>query len=285
MYVWKQLSPSVEHQLAQGQAFGMTDRGTARPSNEDNFLIDAHLGLIAVADGMGGHEAGEVASSDALTSMAHYLRARLGANAEPAKPRFQPRACDFHRSAHESTWSDDTRAAMIAIHDAVEFANQSMYQTNLENRRGDGGGMGTTLTGMWQPAPHGPAFVFHVGDTRLYRLRQGRLDQLTRDQTLYQHAVDQGASGKLPPRNLLMQALGPAAGIRPELQTHMVAPGDLFMLCSDGLHGALEHGDIAEVLADATASDLGATCAQLIEMAKQDGSRDNITVVLFHCKQ
>jgi serine/threonine protein phosphatase PrpC len=282
VYVWKQLSPSVEHQLAQGYAFGMTDTGTTRSSNEDNFLIDEHLGLIAVADGMGGHEAGEVASSDALTSMAHFLRSRAGI---APRPRFQPRACDFHQSAHESTWNDDTRAAMITIHDAVEFANQSMYQTNLENRRGDGGGMGTTLTGMWQPVPNGPAFVFHVGDTRLYRLRQGRLDQLTRDQTLYQHALDQGASHNLPPRNLLMQALGPASGIRPELQTHLVAPGDLFMLCSDGLHGALEHGDIAAVLAEAAASDLGATCAQLIEMAKQDGSRDNITVVLFHCRQ
>lgn len=285
MYVWKQLSPSVEHRLAQGQAFGMTDTGTTRPSNEDNFLIDEHLGLIAVADGMGGHEAGEVASSDALTSMAHYLRSTVSGDARASRPRMRPRCCDLPDTEQETSWSDETREAMIAIHDAVEFANQSMYQTNLENRRASGAGMGTTLTGMWQPAPHAPAVVFHVGDTRLYRLRQGRLDQLTRDQTMYQHALDQGALQNLPPRNLLLQALGPASGIRPELQTHRVVPGDLFMLCSDGLHSALRHEAIAAVLADAAPADLGATCAQLIEMAKQDGSRDNITVVLFQCRQ
>ena len=285
MYVWKQLSPSVEHRLAQGQAFGMTDTGTTRSSNEDNFLIDEHLGLIAVADGMGGHEAGEVASSDALTSMAHYLRSTVAGSALSAKPRYRPRACQLPDHEQEAEWSDETREAMIAIHDAVEFANQSMYQTNLENRRGNGAGMGTTLTGMWQPAPQGPAFVFHVGDTRLYRLRDGSLAQLTRDQTMYQHALDQGSIRNLPPRNLLLQALGPSSGIRPELQTHKVAPGDLFMLCSDGLHGALQDADIEAILSDAALSDLGATCAQLIEMAKQDGSRDNITVVLFQCRQ
>lgn len=285
MYVWKQLSPSVEHSLAQGQAFGMTDTGTTRPSNEDNFLIDEHLGLIAVADGMGGHEAGEIASSDALTSMAHYLRSSVAGEALSSRPRYRPRSCELPDTEQEANWSDETRAAMIAIHDAVEFANQSMYQTNLENRHASGAGMGTTLTGMWQPAPQGPALVFHVGDTRLYRLRQGRLDQITRDQTVYQHALDQGVSHNLPPRNLLLQALGPAAGIRPELQTHCVAPGDLFMLCSDGLHSALQHEDMAAVLLDAASSDLAATCAQLIEMAKQDGSRDNITVVLFQCRQ
>lgn len=285
MYVWKQLSPSVEHLMAHGQAFGMTDTGTVRTSNEDNFLIDEHLGLIAVADGMGGHEAGEVASSDALISMAHYLRASIGASGSAATPRLRPRSCELPNHEPEADWSDETRSAMIAIHDAVEFANQSIYQTNLENQRGHGGGMGTTLTGIWQPVPHGPAFVFHVGDTRLYRLRKGRLDQITRDQTMHQQALDNGVSRNLPARNLLLQALGPAAGVRPELQTHLMAPGDLFMLCSDGLHGAIADDDIAAVLANASNGDLGATCAQLIDMAKQDGSRDNITVVLFQHKQ
>ena len=284
MYVWKQLSPSVEHSLPHGQAFGMTDIGNARPSNEDNFLIDTHLGLIAVADGMGGHEAGEVASSEALTSMAHFLRASVTVDGLALRPRLKPRLCSVAGNEPEGAWTQSTMAAMMTIHDAVEFANQAMYQTNIENHRREGGGMGTTLTGMWQPEPNGPAIVFHVGDTRLYRLREGKLDQLTRDQTMYQHALDHGASLNLPPRNLLTQALGPSPGIRPELQTHQVAPGDLFMLCSDGLHGALEHRHIAKVLAAAELADLGATCAQLIDMAKQDGGRDNITVVLFKCK-
>lgn len=264
MFMWKQLSPSVEHRLALGQAFGMTDVGTARPSNEDNFLIDPQLGLIAVADGMGGHEGGDVASSDALVAMAEFLRASRAAHTGLRMPFGQP-------------------AAMTIIEQAVAFANQRMYQTNVDNQQSSGRGMGTTLTGLWQPAANGPAFVFHVGDTRLYRLRQGRLEQLTRDQTLYQRAFDAGARRHMPPRNLLLQALGPGGAITPEFQSHQVAPGDLFMLCSDGLHGAIADEHIALMLARADAGNLGASCARLIDMAKRDGSRDNITVVLFQC--
>ena len=284
MYVWKQLSPSVVHRLALGPAFGMTDTGTARPPNEDNFLIDPGLGLIAVADGMGGHEGGEVASRDALVALAHYLRACQADDGGASMPRFKPSRYAPANDA-KAAWNDATLAAMTTVHQAVEFANQRMYQTNVDNQRGSGRGMGTTLTGMWQPAAGGPACVFHVGDTRLYRLRQGRLDQLTRDQTLYQDAHDAGARHNLPSRNLLMQALGPACGVMPQLQTHQVAPGDLFMLCSDGLHGVLAHEHIAGALEQASTGDLGATCARLIEMAKRDGSRDNITVVLFSASE
>ncbi|MES2016701.1 MAG: protein phosphatase 2C domain-containing protein [Pseudomonadota bacterium] len=266
MYVWKQLSPSVEHQLALGPAFGMTDTGTVRSSNEDNFLIDPALGLLAVADGMGGHEAGEVASSDALISMAHFIRTRAEATDEG-----------------DGRWRDSSHDAMITLNDALEFANQRMYQTNIENQRADGGGMGTTLTGLWQPMAGAPALVFHVGDSRLYRLRAGNLMQLTRDQTLYQKAIESGATHNLPPRNLLLQALGPSCGIHPELQIRPVAPGDLYLLCSDGLHGAMPDEDIAAVMGEAQADDLGASCAQLIDMAKSHGSRDNITVLLFQC--
>lgn len=270
--------------MAQGQAFGMTDTGTVRPSNEDNFLIDAHLGLLAVADGMGGHDAGEVASSDALIAIAHFLRASLASSGLGDYARQKQRLHDFAQIDGDATWDDASMNALRTIHDAVEFANQGMYQTNLENRRREGG-MGTTVTGMWQPQPGGPAFVFHVGDTRLYRLREGRLDQLTRDQTMYQHAIDNGATLNLPSRNLLMQAIGPSANIQPELHIQQVAAGDLFMLCSDGLHGPVDHRRLEAVLTAAASGELGASCAQLIEMAKQEGSRDNITVVLFQSNQ
>ena len=283
MYVWKQLSPSIEHQLALGPAFGMTDTGTVRPSNEDNFLIDPALGLVAVADGMGGHEAGEIASSDALIALAHFIRARNAADNGAAMPNLTPGVYD--PAGSDNGWTDASHDAMTTLHDAVEFANQRMYQTNVENRRGNGGGMGTTLTGIWQPMADGPALVFHVGDTRLYRLRAGSLVQLTRDQTMYQKAIESGARQNLPPRNLLLQALGPSCGIKPELQTRPVTPGDLYLLCSDGLHGAIADEQIAAVLGEAQEQDLGASCAQLIAMAKSNGSRDNITVVLFQCKQ
>ncbi len=284
MYVWKQLSPSVEHQLALGPAFGMTDTGTVRPSNEDNFLIDPTLGLLAIADGMGGHDAGEVASSDALMAVAQFIRERAEASRADEIPNFDP-LNDSASNDDDATWADGNYDAMVTLHEAVEFANQQMYQTNIDNLHGEGGGMGTTLTGLWQPEAGGPALVFHVGDTRLYRLRAGSLVQLTRDQTMYQQAYENGARQNMPPRNLLLQALGPSCGIKPELQARPVTPGDLYLLCSDGLHGAIPDEHIAAVMGAAQPEDLGASCAQLISMAKLNGSRDNITVVLFQCKQ
>jgi protein phosphatase len=264
-------------------ASGATDTGTVRSSNEDNFVIDPALGLVAVADGMGGHENGEVASSGALSALAHYLRATGTLEGDDTIPNFTASAFDPAQLDPDATWTDDTMRAMIALHDAVEYTNQQLYHANLARRRGDGNGMGTTLTGMWQPAPAGPVFVFHVGDTRLYRLRAGRLDQVTRDQTMYQQALDAGATANLPPRNLLLQALGPGPEIHAELLSQPVAPGDLYLLCSDGLHGACTDQRIAALLARATPATLADCCAELVEAAKRDGSRDNITAVLVGC--
>jgi protein phosphatase len=258
----------------------MTDIGKVRVSNEDNFLIDCQLGLIAVADGMGGHEAGEVASADALLSLSHYIRT-LDDHAAPAD--FGASSFDAASADPLGEWSAEASASVSTLHDAVEFANQRMFRMNMENQHAEGTGMGTTLTGFWQPVPSGPLFVFHVGDTRLYRLREGRLNQLTRDQTMYQHALELGMRHNLPGRNLLLQALGPSAVIRPELQVRKTAPGDIYMLCSDGLHGATAHDDMADILSDTGPGGLGEACNKLIDLAKQGGSRDNITVVLLHC--
>jgi serine/threonine protein phosphatase PrpC len=250
-----QLTPSEPQRLALGVAFGLTDIGTVRESNQDNFLIDTSLGLVAVADGMGGHAGGERASAEALVALADALRG----GAAPATPARQ----------------------VAALRAAVDFANQRVYQANLANGRGDGSGMGTTLTGFWQAVPAGPLCIFHAGDSRLYRYRGGRLAQLTHDQTLYQQAVDAGFQYNLPPRNLLLQALGPAASVMPELLLESAVPGDLYLLCSDGLHGASPDQRIAAVLAGAGGTGLAACCARLVALAKQDGSRDNITAVLI----
>lgn len=272
MYLWKQLSPSETHDFDLGSAYGITDTGLVRPSNEDNFYIDSELGLLAVADGMGGHEAGEIASADALIAMTHYLRSiAYRSGKRPAIP-------DFSKS---SEWSEVSRKAMSTVHDAVEYANQRVYQTNRDNKKSDGGGMGTTLTGLWQPEPGAPLLAFHVGDTRLYRYRAGTLTQLTRDQTMYQQAYDAGLRHNLPGRNLLLQALGPSGGVRPELQVHETEPGDQYLLCSDGFHGSCSDMQIGELLEES--DDLAHTCARLVDTAKRNGSRDNITVLLLRC--
>ena len=269
MSTWKQLTPSIYHRLAFGCAYGLTDVGLVRQSNEDNFLIDPALRLVAVADGMGGHDGGEIAACLALET----VRDALGA-ADPKKSgpgdAFDP----------DATWQDEHMPAIVAVHEAVDAANTRVYEANVDMGLGEGSGMGTTLTGFWQSLPDGPLVIFHVGDSRLYRYRDGELAVLTRDQTLYQQALEAGVSGDFPPRNLLLQAIGPTAAISPDVSACTPRPGDLYLLCSDGLYGNTPHAAIELVLAGAHAQSLEHCCADLIALAKTHGSRDNITAVL-----
>jgi protein phosphatase len=251
------LSPPVLQQMPMGLAYGLTDVGTVRPSNQDNLLLLPELNLVAVADGMGGHVGGDIASTEALLLLWKHLRAQ-------AAP---------HNDAD----------AQRQLYDAVLFANSTLFRNNAAAGLADGYGMGTTLTGMWQPKASGPAFVFHVGDSRIYRFRKGQLAQLTHDQTLYQQALEAGMTGILPPRNLLLQAIGPGDDVRPDVFAHPTAPGDLYLLCSDGLYGATEHDALAAIVAEARADNLPEVCAALVEKAKQDGGRDNITAILLLC--
>ncbi|NRR34058.1 serine/threonine-protein phosphatase [Oxalobacteraceae bacterium] len=288
-----QLSPTEARRLPLGLACGVTDAGTVRSANQDNFLIAPDLGLLAVADGMGGHDAGDIASADALTLLYSFIQAARAdqadseAKAPPDRdatvPAFRASAFNPALTDPDATWTDATMKAMITLHDAVEYANDRVYQNNLVRGMEEGSGMGTTLTGLWQVAPDGPVFVFHIGDSRLYCWRQGRLQQITRDQTLYQQALESGAFTHLPARNLLLQALGPGPDIKPDLLTQVVVPGDVYLLCSDGLYGESSDAAIGAIMAGASAATLPACCAQLIDLAKRDGSRDNITAVLLMC--
>ena len=267
------LSPPRMHRLPGMLVFGATDVGTVRSSNEDNFLLDEALGLAMLADGMGGHAAGEVASAGVLNELRDYLAAQA-----PGLPTAVAEAC--REPDPDATWSDPAAGAVRLLHAAVGHANASLYAHNCARNRADGGGMGTTLTGFWRASSLAPLVAFHVGDSRLYRLRGGILEQLTRDQTLYQQALEAGILDQLPPRNLLLQAAGPSPAVTAEVRSHRVEPGDVLMLCSDGLHGSVPHGDIEGALAQVTEATLPRVCAGLIEMAKACGSRDNITVVV-----
>ncbi|MFZ6648526.1 PP2C family protein-serine/threonine phosphatase [Undibacterium sp. TJN25] len=273
---WKQLSPSLYHQLALGQAYGVTDVGLVRKSNEDNFLVDEELGLVVVGDGMGGHEGGEIASANAILAMRDYIRAFIQSKNDgnaPVAAEHDP----------DATWSDETMPAVITLFDAVESANALLYSQNLANNNGGGHGMGTTLTGIWQYLDKGLLVVFHVGDSRLYRYRAGELSILTRDQTLYQQAIEEGIVDNLPARNLLLQAIGPTETIKPDVKSHSYQPGDLFLLCTDGLYGNTPHSGIEEIMRRTHPQSLEQSCLDLIELAKEHGSRDNITAVLVIC--
>lgn len=267
------LSPPRVHRLPAMLVFGATDVGTVRSTNEDNFLLDEKLGLAMLADGMGGHAAGEVASAGVLTEMLAYLA--LHAPNLPTMPSDAVLDAD-----PDATWSNPAADAMRLLHAAVDHANVYLYEQNRAHNRAEGDGMGATLTGFWHESPAAPLVVFHVGDSRLYRLRAGVLEQLTRDQTLYQQALESGMLDQLPPRNMLLQAMGPSPSVTAEVRSYLAMPGDILMLCSDGLYGSVPHADIEDVLASVNEANLDQACTRLIEIAKVLGGRDNITVVV-----
>jgi protein phosphatase len=267
------LSPGGLHRLPIGLAHGATDIGL-RERNEDNFLVDEALGLAMVADGMGGHESGEVASAGVLNALCGYLNDHHAAWL--AQPEGAPDP--------DATWSDPAVHAIGLLYDAIDFANHSLYAQNLARGCADGGGMGTTLTGFWCGPADAPLVYFHVGDSRLYRQRAGQLEQITRDQTMYQQALDSGMIEHLPPRNLLLQAVGPSPLVSPEVHAVLAQPGDVLMLCSDGLHGSVPHGEMEAALAGVSEATLASACARLIDLAKDYGGRDNITVLLALCR-
>ncbi|OPA89761.1 serine/threonine protein phosphatase [Pseudomonas fluorescens] len=261
------LSACGPHSLATAVAYGVSDVGSVRQSNEDNFLVEPDLGLLAVADGMGGHEAGALASAQALISLRQALKAH---SVNPVDPDADP----------DATWSDPDMQAASQLHNALDQVNQCVFQQNVARHMSEGSGMGTTLTGVWRPQADGPLLVFHVGDSRLYRYREGELSLLTRDQTWYQQALEAGKVDRLPARNLLLQAIGPGPRVEPQVRVQPVQPGDLLMLCSDGLHGCVPHLEMLEVLAIARRDSLDIACQRLIDLTREYAGRDNVTVLL-----
>lgn len=243
---------------------GRTHVGCKRQLNEDSYRIAEDLSLMVVADGMGGHEKGEVASRVAADGVVEFLQ---------------------RRSALDTGGGDAFRRQLELLRDAVGHGNLKVFQENAAQGFPEGVGMGTTIVGarLLRPADH--IGVFHVGDSRLYRWRDGELAQLTRDHTLYQDWLDHGRQGVAPRRNIILRALGPWPMVEVEVALHRVYSGDVYLACTDGLSGMVEDSAIAAALG---ALDDGATldrvCDELIEMANAAGGDDNITVLLARCR-
>ena len=236
----------------------LTDVGRHRANNEDAVRVDAAHGIAVVADGMGGYNAGEVASALAVDLIAGELARWLQQAAKVA-------------STH------DVRRAMEIC---VDNANRAIF--DAANTHEAYAGMGTTLV---MTVLHGDTLVVgHVGDSRGYRWRAGALTQLTRDHSLLQEQIDIGlitaeeaaVSGN---RNLVTRALGVEDTVLLDLQDMSVQAGDVYLLCSDGLNEMVADGDIATVLAGAET--LEAKARRLIDMANDAGGRDNISVLLI----
>jgi len=248
---------------------GRTDVGRARSRNEDSFGISEEAGVALVCDGMGGNAGGDVASRTAAEAIIDFVSEFQGTSVAPAGQTDGAAAADL-----------GVGNAVSVVRSAVQLANQRLLELNRERGLPDGRGMGTTVVGLCRVAPGDRLVAFHAGDSRLYRLRDGELSQLTRDHSLYQHWLDQGGRGPAPQRNIIMRALGTAPDVEAEVGVHAVRPGDLFLLCSDGLTTMLPDEGIAALLQQVPRRSLDEVCERLVAVANERGGHDNITVVL-----
>ena len=241
----------------------LSDRGQLRENNEDAVRVEADAALAVLADGMGGYSAGEVASGMAIALIgAEMARWATGPRAHPLVP-------------------DDAALleAARAVAQAVDNANLTIWSAAQVNA--DYHQMGTTVV-VAQFLPE-RLVLAHVGDSRAYRLRGPEFRQLTRDHSLLQEQLDAGLisaeeAALSPQRNLLTRALGVMATVEVEVHVHAVAPGDLYLLCSDGLTDMLGDADLAELLGGS--GDLEQKATALVAAANAQGGRDNISVIL-----
>jgi len=235
------------------QAAWQSDIGKVRENNEDSILADQEQGLFLLADGMGGHAGGEVASALAVTSAYNFLKERLAQTESTEIPRL-------------------LAEALAAAHSAV-FRRASGDPALAE--------MGTTLEILL--VREGKGLLCHVGDSRGYLLREGRLQQLTRDDNLarYLMEVEHVPKEALPAdaEHILTQAVGLSDELIPEFYTVELRSGDLILLCSDGLTGMLDDAKIERLLRQSR-GDLGLAAAALVASANARGGFDNISVVL-----
>jgi len=235
----------------------LTDRGRVRTHNEDAVHADPCMGLLIVADGMGGHKAGEVASALAIVRMREVMEKALANDPEP-----------------------DTHTAGELLKDAVQAANHAIFEAAESDPRYSN--MGTTLVAGLLMGQH--VHVAHVGDSRLYRFRDGQLECLTSDHSLVQEMLDQGLytpeqASRASNRNIVTRAMGLQAEVEVSLQQYPLEQADLYLLCSDGLSDMLDEDTIALTLHQFGDNlDKAAHC--LVEAANQAGGRDNISVVL-----
>ncbi len=236
-----------------------TDTGLVRPHNEDSIEISADYGLAILADGMGGYNAGEVASGIAVAIIKEALEICL---------------MPFDWSAYDSA-----RQLQQAVVDAVERANNSILDVAATDAQYSG--MGTTVvTTLFH---HDKLIVAHVGDSRLYRFRNGELAPITRDHSLLQEQIDAGLINAeqaryAPNRNLITRAVGIDRSLVVEVHEYPTKRGDVYLLCSDGLSDMLSEQEIVAILKSAPT--LAAAADILIDHANANGGRDNSAVIL-----
>jgi len=244
------------------EAFARTDPGPVRENNEDNLLVDIDNGLFIVADGMGGHAAGEVASEIAV----HTVQEVLLHDHDPEETRLDREAVD------------DDEAIRERLRYGMNQASVRIRKEALLNPARTG--MGTTLTVLL--LEDHTAHFGHVGDSRLYLLRDNKIKRLTRDHTVVQQEIDAGRltpelARIVPHKNILTQSVGYHGPVEPDTSTRPVLPGDVFVLCSDGLTDPIDDASLGRICRSTPFEDLA---EELVQQALRKGTEDNVTVVV-----
>ena len=238
--------------------YGLSDVGLSREHNEDSISWDIDLGLIMLADGMGGHNAGEIASELAVTAIRDALLDVL----TPEMLDTKLIKCDE------------------ALREAVIYANEEIHEQ--ANRRTECAGMGTTVV---ITLFHEDKVTYaHVGDSRIYRARHGEIKQLTQDHSLVQEMIDNGYLSKeeamlSSSRNLITRALGIAPDVDVDVSTETIDNDDVYLLCSDGLSDLINEKDMVRII-NTQRDSLGTAAQELVDLANERGGTDNISVIL-----
>lgn len=241
----------------------LTDVGQRREHNEDAIASDIETGLLVLADGMGGYKAGEVASEIAVLTLVSELRENL-----------------LEKTAGEIDAEAGLLRESVVLRDAVAKANSAIY--NVSQSQPQCAGMGTTLVAA--VFTDNRVCVGHIGDSRMYRLRGEDFQQITEDHSLLNEQLKSGLitpeQAKLSSnKNLVTRALGIDSTVELELHEHDVLPGDIYLLCSDGLSDLVEDEEIQLTLT-ALSANLELAAHQLVQMANDNGGKDNISVIL-----
>lgn len=235
------------------ETYGVSDVGLVRHNNEDVWSEVPEANFFALADGMGGHRAGEIAARLAIMSV-----------------------CKAIEELPDLLSSEDAKQALA---EAIVNANRLVYSMGSENEKL--GGMGTTLCCFM--LYNGTLVYAHVGDSRIYRFRNNKLKQLTQDHSLRSELLlkgelDEKSAAVFPLRNIITRAIGTTTSVEPEVDTAPILPNDLYFLCSDGLTDTVTHEEIVRILE--SASSVKDAAHQLTALAKTKGGSDNITIVL-----
>jgi len=248
------------------ESFGTSDRGLRRHHNEDAFLLRDDLGLYVVADGMGGHAAGEVAAGLAVAEI--------------------ERIVESTRNAAETTWPDGWDPRLPCDANRLAFASIQAHRRVTGAVDADPGlrGMGATVVVALLSSQRDRLTVGHVGDSRAYLFRDGQLQLLTSDHSWVHEQVVAGllsedAARSHPLKNVVTRALGGAQEPVAEVREHEIRAGDLLLLCSDGLNAMIEDDEVAEILRRRR-PDLRVMAQELVNEANRRGGVDNITIVL-----